>query len=472
MVSATKTGSTPVPGEFFAAIAAVPYSTEEIARKQKSRDFYWYSPALRPIFDGLRADVVVTPRNEDDIVTTLKACYAFDVPLTVRGAGTGNYGQAVPMKGGVVLDLSGMTALKWVKPGLCRVEAGKNISVLDEELQAEGQELRLFPSTKRMATIGGFIAGGSGGVGAVTWGLLRDHGNVVAARVLTMEAEPRVLELRGDEINKVNHGYGTNGIITELEIALAPAYEWVDTGVIFSDFMQAAAFGEALTGSPGILKKLCTVIAAPVPQQYFGTFGKLVPDGKHLCITMIAPQAKDAFADLVKEHGGEVVYSRTAAEVQAARDLPIYEYCWNHTTMHALRSDRNITYLQTLFPPDNLLPMVEKTAQHFGDEVPMHLEFVRMGDKIACMGIQLVRYTTGERLQEIMDYLDAQGCQQFNPHAYSLEEGGMKEVDHLQRAFKEEADPKGLLNPGKMLAWENPDWKPEGNKVYLYSSAG
>ena len=151
MVSVTETGSTPIPGEFFAAIAAVPYSTEEIARKQKSRDFYWYSPALSPIFDGLKADVVVTPRNEDDIVTTLKACYAFDVPLTVRGAGTGNYGQAVPMKGGVVLDLSGMTALKWVKPGLCRVEAGKKISDLDEELQAEGQELRLFPSAKRMA---------------------------------------------------------------------------------------------------------------------------------------------------------------------------------------------------------------------------------------------------------------------------------------------------------------------------------
>ncbi|MBP0652281.1 FAD-binding protein, partial [Mycobacterium tuberculosis] len=68
-----------------------------------------------------------------------------------------------------------------------------------------GQELRLWPSTAKTATIGGFIAGGSGGVGSVAWGGLRDPGNILAARVVTMEAEPRILELSGDDLAKVSH---------------------------------------------------------------------------------------------------------------------------------------------------------------------------------------------------------------------------------------------------------------------------
>src|SRR3712207_8527534 len=47
------------------------------------------------------------------------------------------------------------------------------------------------------------------------------------------------------------------------------------------------------------------------------------------------------------------------------------------TTLHALKHDRTITYLQTLFPPPNHLERVEAMVRHFGDEVPLHLEFVR-----------------------------------------------------------------------------------------------
>ena len=90
------------------------------------------------------------------------------------------------------------------------------------------QELRLHPSTHKTGTLGGYVAGGSSGIGSITWGLLRDRGNILMARVVTMEAEPRILELRGADIQKVNHAYGTNGIITELELPLAPAYRWAE----------------------------------------------------------------------------------------------------------------------------------------------------------------------------------------------------------------------------------------------------
>jgi hypothetical protein len=50
------------------------------------------------------------------------------------------------------------------------------------------------------------------------------------------------------------------------------------------------------------------------------------------------------------------------------------------------------------------------------------------------------------------------GCMIFNPHRYTLEEGGRQTVDARQLAFKREADPEGLLNPGKMIAWDDPGW--------------
>ena len=77
-----------------------------------SRDFYWYSPILKPQLDGKHADVIVQPISVDEICAILRHSYTHKVPVTVRGSGTGNYGQAVPLQGGIVLDLQRMDAIE------------------------------------------------------------------------------------------------------------------------------------------------------------------------------------------------------------------------------------------------------------------------------------------------------------------------------------------------------------------------
>ena len=104
----------------------------------------------------------------------------------------------------------------------------------------------------------------------------------------------------------------------------------------------------------------------------------------------------------------------------------------------------------------------------FGDEVPGHLEFVRFDGNITCFGLPIVRFTSEERLEEIMRLHEENGCPIFNAHRYTLEEGGMKQTDEVQLAFKREADPRGLLNPGKMVAWEDPNFDFATQKVYLF----
>ena len=190
--------------------------------RKRSRDFFWYSPILNRQLHGLSADLMVTPTSEADVIRVAAACARHRVPLTVRGGATGNYGQAVPLRGGVLLDMTAMARVLGARPGWLRVEPGAKMGAIDSTLQDTGWELRLHPSTKRTATIGGFVAGGSGGVGSVTYGGLREPGNILAARVVTVEREPRVLSLRGDAAQKVNRAYGTTGIITALEMPLAP----------------------------------------------------------------------------------------------------------------------------------------------------------------------------------------------------------------------------------------------------------
>ena len=437
---------------FLADIADVPAITETALVRQKSRDFYWYSPILKEQLRGRFGDVVVCPRSEADVLIVAAACVRHGVPLTVRGAGTGNYGQATPLKGGVILEMTGMNAIRWTRDGIVRVEARRRLIDLEAETLLMGWELRFHPSTRRTATIGGFVAGGSTGVGAINYGLVRDRGNVLSARVVTMEPEPRVLELRGDAVMPVIHAYGCTGIVTELEIPLAPAWPWVDALVAFGDFSAALHFGQALAEADGIVKKLITPIAAPVPEQYFRPLQPVIPKGASVTLCMIAEPSLEPFAELVRVFGGTVTWQRRSDALDEAP--PLYEFSWNHTTLHALKADKGITYLQTLFPPGDHLAKIEHMAAHFGDEVPMHVEFVRLGGKIACFGLQLVRYSGPERLAAIIACLEDHGCPVFNPHTYVLEDGGMKQIDEAQLAFKRMADPLGLLNPGKMRAWE------------------
>ncbi|TPL75205.1 FAD-binding oxidoreductase [Mesorhizobium sp. B2-3-15] len=438
--------------------------------QQKSRDFYWYSPVLKQQLDHVTGDLIVTPRNEAELMRVLAACHRHGVPVTPRGSGTGNYGQAMPLSGGVVLNLAEMNEIKSIAPGRVVTGPGAVLSDIDKATRAHsGQELRLSPSTYNTASIGGFIAGGSGGVGSINFGGLRDVGNVLRLRVVTMEAEPRVLELTGEDLHKVTHAYGTNGIISEVEMPLTAAYDWIDVIVGFDQFMDAARYGNALACQDGILTKLITPVAAPVPQLYFKRHQKFFREGQSICVVMVAQHGLDAFLAFTRRAGGEVIYNATTATPEEKKGLPpAYELAWNHTTLRALRVDPAVTYLQSLYPFPNQLALVEKMDAMFPGEVFSHLEFVRLDGNITCFGLPLVKFTTEARLNEIIRLHEENGCPIFNPHRYTLEEGGMKQTDAVQLAFKRETDPQGLLNPGKMIAWENPDYDYRSGRTFLF----
>jgi len=186
-------------------------------------------------------------------------------------------------------------------------------------------------------------------------------------------------------------------------------------------------------------------------------------------LLMVAPHAMDPLTALLAREKAEVVYrSDTANEAEKKGLPPVYELAWNHTTLRGLRVDPTITYLQVLYRFPRHVASVRKMTEMLGDEVPGHLEFIRFDGNVCAAGLPIVRYTSDARLDEIIKIHEDNGCPIFNPHRYTLEEGGMKQTDEVQLAFKREADPRGLLNPGKMVAWENPDFDWKSNKTYLF----
>src|SRR5277367_3151231 len=262
-----------------ALIGPIKWEDNPILVKQKSRDFYWYSPVLKRELEAVTADVVVSPASEAEVRAVLGAAYRLEIPVTPRGAGTGNYGQAMPLMGGVLMNLAEMNKVRSIEQGRVVCEPGALLIDVDKAAQASGQELRMFPSTRGTASIAGFVAGGSGGVGSITWGGLRDFGNVLRLRVMTMEEAPRTLELTGEDLHKAVHAYGTNGIITEVEMPLTAAYDWVDVIVGFEAFDAAMNYAMALSQEDGLLKKLVTVVASPAPHDFFLRHRSLIPKG-------------------------------------------------------------------------------------------------------------------------------------------------------------------------------------------------
>jgi FAD binding domain len=416
--------------------------------KKLSQDYYYFSPILSDKLKDKKADLIVIPTSEEEVLKIAQICVKYQIPLTIRGAGTGNYGQCIPLHGGIVLDMTEMKKIHWVKSGVACVDAGIKMSLLERETKKQGWELRMIPSTYKIATLGGFIGGGSGGIGSINYGQLRDRGNLNKVRVVTLEKEPRIIELIGDETQQINHAYGTNGIITQIEIPLAPTYNWVDIIVTFDDFITSAKFGQALADSDGIIKKLISIHAQPIA-NYFIALKSYLPNGENCALLTIAENSLYPLQELVREYQGKITYQQDLSE---NTNLNLIEFTWNHTTFHARNIDPNITYLQTFFFS---IDKVEEMYNYFGDEVMMHLEFLRVGGKAIPAGLQLVKFSTEERLNEIIKYHEENGAFIANPHTYILEDGGRKTVDIEQLNFKKMVDPYGLMNQGKMKAWEN-----------------
>jgi FAD/FMN-containing dehydrogenase len=426
--------------------------TAQAVLERLSHDFYWYSPVLRPLLESKNGDIAVQAVSVDEVLAVMRFAGEREIPVTVRGAGTGNYGQCVPLEGGIILDLSMMDKLEEITPdGVAVCQPGLRLAMLETEARKKGWELRMYPSTLAKASVGGFLAGGSGGIGSVRHGGLRDFDTVRAFEVVTMEEEPRVVLHEGAAVHEILHAWGTNGVLTRIWFALAPAMEWTQFTAAFDTYEHAFRFTQTIAVEEKWIKRLATVFEWPIP-SFFAPIKQVVRAEKSLALIMIAKEQTEALRAAAEAAGGEVTF---VGEFTGARTQPLLsDYTWNHTTLWAMKADPAYTYLQCGFSPKDCEEQFRLLRERYGNEILFHIEFMKNGDGAVIPGaIPVVRFTTEARLSEMISYCRSIGVFVANPHVNYLEDGGRFRADNIQLLAKQKYDPRGLLNPGKMISF-------------------
>lgn len=182
-----------------------------------------------PIYGKKDPQVVLVAHSTEEVAAVVKICNENKIPVTPRGAGTGLVGGAVPLLGGVLIDISKMNKILSydMENFVVRVQAGVLLKDLAEDCTKHGLLYAPDPGEKS-ACLGGNVSTNAGGMRAVKYGATRDY-----VRAMTVVLPTGEITNFGASVSKTSSGYsllnlmigseGTLGIITEITLKTMPA---------------------------------------------------------------------------------------------------------------------------------------------------------------------------------------------------------------------------------------------------------
>ena len=420
-------------------------SSDPRTLQSNSEDYAWFSNLLEESLAGCRAEVVAWPSDDDELAGVLAAAYETRTPVTIRGGGTGNYGQCVPLLGGMVVNTSRMNRVLEIGEGYARVQAGVKLVMLDRAAHASGQEIRIYPSTYLTATVVGFVCGGSGGIGSVTHGFLAD-GNVLAATVYPLTGRPAPDTVPADHLDRYIHAYGTTGVLADVTVPLTTRLEWEQAVLSFPDLLSCHAFCLALLDDAAIDKRLVSTVEPGVVRHFSRARVPFQPD-RTSALLMYGAGQLDRVTALAARHGGQL-------DVALPRDTKtrLSDFTWNHTTAWAKKNDPALTYLQVAFSTTGFEQQIRAIKAEYGDDFAVHGEYSRIDGQPFVGALPIIPYHNEQYIDRMIAFLESIGMFIANPHTYVLEEGSRTENVAELLETKRRNDPAGLLNPGKLGA--------------------
>jgi len=291
---------------------------------------YGHDPAPIPsqalaLFKTL-PDVVVRPLKTEEIVDIVKYAQRRKIPIVPRGAASWGFGGAVPVKGGIVIDLTAMNRILEInKENMTAVvEAGLSWKKLLETVEREGFTVRTYPTSAPSATIGGWINTSGLGVGSLKYGHLKEH-------VLEIEAvmpNGKVARFSKDDLDWFHGSEGTLGIITRVILKIYPKPEVVSPHAVCFDSVETmcSAILELLE------KPVKPYFIEFVDKEYLEikrTLGLFAPDSEAYAIFTFEGDAESVekeeqiFRNLITEAGGYELDPERAREEWEERFYPM-----------------------------------------------------------------------------------------------------------------------------------------------------
>jgi len=407
-------------------------SVELAAREKASVDGARMSPVIAEQLPLGFADLVAYPANAEEIALAVGAAVRHGVPVTPRGKGTGNYGQGIPMAGGLVLDLSRAREVVEVGEGFITAEAGATMVSLETAAWKSGQQLLMYPSTAQ-SSIGGFISGGSGGTGSIKHGMLH-HGYVLALDVVHGVPDASLVHVAGEAAEPYIHNYGTAGIIARATVALEPLQDWRGFYASFPTFEGALSVIRPFAD----LEPTPRLVSADLP-----TLADALPDDPAIVkgrasLRGILDAASVAEATrLVEAAGGTVEDVREGP--QASMKLSMLSY--NHPIEWLQKSDPN-RYFHVEVSGDALVDRIDEVHAVYRGGM-LHIE----AQKGRPIGMLVGEYESAEEVFAGFGRLTALGVGYHNPHQWFVDYEPERTLAHAAIT-----DPGNLLNPGKLQA--------------------
>ncbi|MBV2193302.1 MAG: FAD-binding protein [Azonexus sp.] len=438
------------------------FSQGESNRLQHGRDESVHAP--QP------PDGVVMAESTEEVAAVVRLCAEHGVPIIPYGVGSSVEGHVLATRGGISLDLSGMNQVLAIhaEDGDATVQAGVTRKQLNDALKGTGLFFPIDPGAD--ATLGGMAATRASGTNAVRYGTMRE--NVMATT--TVLADGRIMKT-GGRARKSSAGYdltrllvgseGTLGIMTELTVKLYPIPEAISAAVCTFPSIEAA------------VQTVIQTIQLGVPLARIELLDALSLKAINLFSKTTLAEAPTLFFEF---HGSPAGVEEQAQTVQAiADDLGGANFEWatrpeDRNRLWQARHDAYFACLQLkpgcrCFPTDVCVPisrLAECIAETQADiaqvSIPIAL-FGHVGDGNFHL-VVLVDTDNPKEMEEaawisrrVVERAIAMEGTCTGEHGvglgkkkYLVAEHGEVAVD-VMRAVKAALDPRGLLNPGKVL---------------------
>lgn len=414
-------------------------------------------------------ELVVWPQCTDEVSKVMTICHAHDCAVTAFGVGTSLEGQTLPVRGGVSLDMSRMNRLISADPGdmIAVVEPGLTREALNEELRATGLFFPVDPGAN--ATLGGMAATRASGTTTVRYGSMRD--NVMGLTVVL--ADGQVIKT-GSHAAKSASGYdltalmlgseGTLGIITELSLRLHGTPEAISAGVCaFPDLGSAVATVQQVIqmGIPVARIEFLDEASTDAINRYAGTDLPLCP---HLFVEFhgsegAVDEATQGFAEIADDFGATGFESATRTEDR--------NRLWHirHNAFYALTAlqpGAKAMVTDICVPMSKLAQAVEETRRdlaetgmngpilgHVGDGNFHAILLMRDGNQEDFATAKALALRMSERALALGGTITGE-------HGIGMGKLGLMPAEHgaawqVMGTLKKALDPKGILNPGKLV---------------------
>ena len=250
--------------------------------------------------------VVVKPKSSNEVEEIVKVANEYSIPVVARGAGTALCGQAVPIHGGILLDMTGMNKIKEIsiEDLYCVVEPGIIYAKLNEALAEYGFFFPPTPGSGDVCTIGGMIAVNASGMRAIKYGATRDY--VLGLEIVFPYGKVRF----GSKTIKNSAGYqverlivgseGTLGIITEATLRISPLPE--KRAVALASFNDVIKAGEGVAAiiANGMLPSALEIMDNVCIQAVKKAMGIDLPDAEALLLIEVDGKAMEVKESIEK----------------------------------------------------------------------------------------------------------------------------------------------------------------------------